>query len=200
MYYVLNCNKNDLVSQVLWAQIQKPAKHDWCNVVEEDLEQVGLGHLTIEDFETFGKHKMKALVKKAIRETSYKYLLEQKKTLSKLKKLEYPELKIQEYLCDGNMSNRHKKLTFKIRTRMLKNFKDNFGQKVTCSLCHEENSEDSQQHGLLNCERIKSDCPEINNEPDTKYENIFSENTTKIKETAKLCDISLRKREWLLNH
>ena len=128
LHYILNCERTELVSQVLWAQILKPVKNDWCNVVEEDLQQVGLGSLTIEDFQTFSKNKMKKLVKEAVKDSAFKYLMNNKEAKSKMKDLQYSELKMQEYLSVQNISNRHKKLAFKIRSNMLPML-NNLGQK-----------------------------------------------------------------------
>ena len=136
LHYILNCERTELVSQVLWAQILKPVKNDWCNVVEEDLQQVGLGSLTIEDFQTFSKNKMKKLVKEAVKDSAFKYLMNNKEAKSKMKDLQYSELKMQEYLSVQNISNRHKKLAFKIRSNMLPML-NNLGQKVICVVCQE---------------------------------------------------------------
>ena len=45
--HILNCDPSDMIYKVLFTKINKPAKNNWCNVVEEDLQAVGLGHLTI---------------------------------------------------------------------------------------------------------------------------------------------------------
>ena len=56
------------------AQIDKPVKGDWCNIVEEDLESEELSYLTIEDFKQTSKYKMKQIVRKAVRTAALEFV------------------------------------------------------------------------------------------------------------------------------
>ena len=53
---------------------------------------------------------MKQIVRKAVKTAALKYLNEAKSGMSKLSNLKYEELKMQDYLVNENMSNRHKQL------------------------------------------------------------------------------------------
>ena len=49
LHYLLHWDKSEMISKVLFAQLNKPAKGDWCLVTNEDLEDLGLGELTFDD-------------------------------------------------------------------------------------------------------------------------------------------------------
>ena len=65
------------------------------------------------------KVKFKTIVKKACKETAFKYLVSIKKRKTKLDNCEYNELKIRNYLKSDKLSSRKQKLLFKLRTRMI---------------------------------------------------------------------------------
>ena len=75
--------------------------------------------------------------------------------------------------------------------------KNNFGFKVACQVCKLPNSEDSQIHAIINCERIKTMFPLYNNET-VKYEDIFGKCSKKISSFLKVADVALRGRLQLL--
>ena len=196
LHYILRQDESELVSQVLSAQIDKPVKGDWCNIVEEDLESVGLSYLTIEDFKQTSKYKMKQIVRKAVKTAALKYLNEAKSGMSKLSNLKYEELKMQDYLVNENMSNRHKQLAFKLRTRMGR-FDRNIGEKGPCLTCQSPGTEDSQEHHLT-CLKILEMCPDIGIQR-VKYMDIFSDEIMKIKQVIEVLDKTIRKREAFLD-
>ena len=84
LHYLLKRDRSETISQVFWAQVNQPVKGDWCLVVMEDLEALGLGHLSLKDLEIISKYKMKRVVKEATRRTAFDYLMKQKETLSKI--------------------------------------------------------------------------------------------------------------------
>lgn len=133
---------------------------------------------------------MKKLVKEAVKDSAFKYLTNNKETMSKMKDLKYSELKMQEYLSVQNINNRHKKLAFKIRSNMLPML-NNLGQKAICLVCQKTNSEDNQKHALLNCDGIKKLVPDIASNTQCNYMDIFSDNVDDIKKTVELCDKSI---------
>ena len=197
LHHILKLKPDEMISKVLWAQIYKPVKNDWSNVVEEDLQAVGLGHMNVEDIQNKTKNQMKRIVKKAIAESAFKNLMEEKTRLKKMENIQYEELDMQKYLSSENIINRHKKLAFKIRTRMT-DLKNNFGKKEKCEICEKPNSEDAQSHAFLDCDVIKVLCLEIRTNVHSKYADFFSGSEEKIQNVVKLCNISLQKRQELL--
>ena len=185
-----------MISQVLFAQIKRPAKGDWYLVVIEDLKTLGLGHLTLEDIASKSKFSMKKLVKEASQKTAFQYLMDKKQGLSKVRDLNYSRLKLQSYLTCHQMNNREKRLTFSLRTRMV-NLPSNYGVKTPCTLCEDPATEDNQFHLLKQCTTLQQACPELLDNA-VSYEDLFCEDNEKISNVVKLFDIALRKREALL--
>ena len=72
-----------MISRVLFAQIKTPVKGDWYLVVKEDLDCLGLGHLTLDDITSKSKYTMKKLVREAMEKTAFEYLMEKKQSMSK---------------------------------------------------------------------------------------------------------------------
>ena len=78
---------------------------------------------------------------------------------------------------------------------MLKVF-HNFGQKIKCPLCKTE--EDDQKH-FIECLILKISCPEILNNTEIKYTDLYSNDIEKQNSLSKLLEIAIRKRSEILN-
>jgi hypothetical protein len=152
LHHILTRSKDSLISQVFWAQVAKPAKGDWSTVVAEDLNSLGLPDLSLKEIEEMSKEKLKAMVKGKVRETAYSHLSRAKESLKKLANITYENLSTQSYLLEPKMSNRHKRLLFQWRTRMIK-VNWNYGLKTNCPICHDY--EDTQEH-LLECKKLRN--------------------------------------------
>ena len=128
-------------------------------------------------------------MKKAAIKVGFAYLLLEKEGKKKMKDLEYKELKTQSYLT-SLISTRKQKLIFKWRTRMTK-VGSNLGQTNPCPTCEFYVSLDSQIH-LFNCEKLNTSNDNI------QYEDIYSNDMTKVSAYADKIDKLLRKREIIL--
>ena len=115
-----------------------------------------------------------------------------------MKNLKFTDLEMQDYLTTAKITIRQKKLAFKLRSRM-GNFKNNMGIKIACQICEIPNTEDSQEHSLLDCDVLKMFCPSVNqNIQKANYSDLFNKDIEKIVNAVKLCDISVRKRQEIL--
>ena len=190
LHHILTRDDNALISRVFWAQVHKPAKGDWCKVVREDLDDVGLTELSFEQIKEMSKEKLKDLVNDHIRSSAFNQLQEDKMKLSKIASKTYDKLDIQPYLTDATVPVRLMILTFRWRMRMI-NVGWNFGKKEKCPLCLKE--DDTQSH-LLYCEKLEEDnttttnCNSLNSE---QYDQ-----TTHIQQLEK----AIRKREVILEN
>ena len=184
-----------MIVKVLKAQENKPSKGDWFSTVINDINEFNL-NLTTDDIKKLSKTQLKNRTKKAMIKTAFENLINDKDTKqkSKLKSLKYDKLKIQKYLKTNKITIKRKIVLFKARTRML-NVLNNFGQHAKCPLC--KIKEDDQTH-LLDCLIIKINCPEILNNMNSKYEDIFSDNVDKQSEICRLVDIAIKKRNELM--
>ena len=194
LHYLLKRDKQEMISKVFWAQCKKPVKGDWCLVVLEDLDSLGLGHLTLTDIGNRSKSQMKKLVKEATKTTALKYLLTKKETLSKMKPLQYSDLRLQPYLTCNSINLRLKRLLFKLRTRMI-SVGYNFGQKKICQVCRLPDTEDRQEHVLLECVKTRIDVESIEiNQLSSVYNVIYSDSIEKTSDYVRKFDLALRRR------
>ena len=81
-----------LIKRVLMAQISKTTKGDWCVVVREDLDSIGLSNLSFEDIATKTKETLKKLITEKIIEAAFTELEGEKRSLSKVAMITYEKL------------------------------------------------------------------------------------------------------------
>ena len=151
LHHILTRDDDALINRVFWAQVRKPAKGDWCQVVREDLNDIGLTELSFDCIKEMNKAELKNLVNDHISSSAFDELQSEKVKLSKMTSLTYDKLEIQPYLTDPTLSTREKLLMFRWRMRMIK-VGWNYGKKEKCPLCLQ--ADDTQNH-LLDCKRLK---------------------------------------------
>ena len=111
--------------------------------------------MTLEDLKKKSANSFKRMMKIKSKEYTLNYLLEIKDSHSKIDNLEYPELKLQNYLRDDEIPLNEARNLYRFRTRVA-NFKENFKNghqscAIPCPLCLVQ--PDTQAHSLQ--------CPEI---------------------------------------
>ena len=85
--------------------------------------------------------------------------------------------KMQKYLRSDELTLRQKKLLFLLRSKMLKikaNFSAFHKNNLTCSLCMDPRSEESEIH-LLSCPTLKQDKVLSEEMTQVKYKDVFGE-------------------------
>ena len=149
--------------------------------------------LNFNEIRDLSKDAFKDLVKKRVRATAFEELKETQKTHSKSKKIEYNEMKMQEYLtANSGMTKQEKAFAFSARAQML-DVKHNFKvgkPNLNCSLgCN--NAEEDQDH-ILRCPvlREKDEKEMIN------YTNIYTQDHIKV---TQITQILMRKFELFTN-
>ena len=73
----------------------------------------------------------------------------------------------------------------------------NFGNKIPCFAC--EMSEDTDRH-LLKCVVLKMSCPDLIENTEYVYDDIFGMDMTKVAKVSTLLKSALRAREILKNN
>ena len=63
LHHILTRDEDALIHQVLTAQINKPVKGDWCIVVREDLDSLGLSYVSFDEISKMSKDQLKILLK-----------------------------------------------------------------------------------------------------------------------------------------
>ena len=147
-------------------QWKHPVKGDWTEEVKTNLEELNIS-LELDDIKKKSKSSFKKLVKVKTTEYTLNYLLSLKEKHSKMDKLTYTELKLQNYLKNKNISVEEARNLFRYRTRVAK-FKENMKSSflvTTCPLCLVQ--PDTQVHSFQ--------CPELRVKLEGIYNDIFTE-------------------------
>ena len=173
-----------MIHQFFTTQWNNPTKGDWTETVRNNLEEFGLP----EDFgflKSKSKSSFKNLVKKKAREIALEQLLENKEKHSKMKNLDYSELKLQQYFQLPEISIAQARNIFKYRTRMLP-FGENFrGQKesVICPLCH---THPDSQVWCLRCPAMRKEISDNANVDDIHTDELKMDTVQAVEEILKV--------------
>ena len=95
LHYILTRKEEDLVSKVFWVQKDHPVKNDFYSTVAKDLEAFGI-EMTFQEIKEYKIEDFKSFVSDRMNQTALEYLNSLKENLSKVKDINYSELKIQE--------------------------------------------------------------------------------------------------------
>ena len=98
-----------------------------------------------------------------------------------MKNIVYKKFKIASYLTDSKFNIDDKILLFSLRTRMVDvkcNFKNGIAD-ISCSFC-DQNEPQTQQH-LMVCPEIFKNCPEMANNHDVDYSDLFKDTDRQLK-------------------
>ena len=112
--------------------------------------------MSLEEIEGKSDYSFKKLVKIRSKQYALEYLLTQKAKHSKMKNLDYMELKLQNYFSNDQINAQEARNLFRYRTRVAKfreNMKNNQELPLACPLCHGQ--PDTQQHSFQ-CTIIQS--------------------------------------------
>ena len=142
---------------------------DWTGLVKDDLKRFNI-NLSITSLQSMSKATFKAMVKREAKRVAFEELLEKKNKHSKIKNLEYKELKMQNYLEEKALNLETKRNMYLYRTNMAQfkvNFKKSYSN-LECDLC---NSHQDDQKSSLRCKGIFN-----GEEENSTYEDIFKEN------------------------
>ena len=120
------------------------------------------------------KTKFKNIVKEKIQLKVMSYLITLQNKHTKSENLHF-DTNMQEYLSAEEMTLSQKKLLFRLRCKMLKiraNFSALYNDKISCSLCDNFDSQETEVH-LLSCPfLLKEDCTK-NEIGKVKFNDVF---------------------------
>ena len=184
LHYLLTQDDDSLLSSFFMAQWENPVPGDWTEQVKIDLEKIKLD-LTLETIKLMSKEEFQKVVKNAINKTAFAYLNVEKQKRDKVKHIEHRYLKLQPYLCPGNLNIREAKLLFHLRTRMV-DVKENFRNKYPDTICPvcKGDLKDTQEHVLV-CSVLNHDRNMIVKSP-VVFSWIFGTDVVKQSEVTRL--------------
>ena len=156
LHYLATLNQSEMLYKVFIAQRKFPVKDDWTEEAKANLEELDLD-CTLEELKLKSQNSFKRMVKTKVKEYTLNYLLEVKEKHSKMDNLYYNNLKLQNYLKDGDKSVEEQQNLYRYRTRVAK-YKENMKNSYTntsqaCPLCLVQ--PDTQQHSVQ-CSEVKS--------------------------------------------
>ena len=134
-----------------------------------------------EEIKNISKNKFKLYLRTKILEGAFQYLQKSRKRLKKGSQIEYTKFSIQNYLKSNELKFEEKIFLFKIRCEMT-NVKVNFSKMYVdnkCDLCIQDQIQ-SDSH-LLECLTIINNCPELKNDNETEYQDLFDSMQSQIK-------------------
>ena len=171
---ILKRDDDELTKKVYFAQKNDPSKGDFTELIKADFALIDetLDENAVEKSET---QSYKKYIKSRMRNAALKYLNEKKKTHSKIKDIEYQELKTQEYLTSPLFNDEEASILFSLRSRYVDcklNFRNKYKEEdLLCPWCMKE--DDDQKH-MLNCEVLNTHFSSSDVVDDKiMYEDIF---------------------------
>ena len=186
LHHILTREENALIKQVFRAQEGYPGKGDWCQVVREDLDSLGLVDKSFDEIALKSKESLRTLVTEKMYEVALENLREESLKLSKLATTSYSKLEMQSYLTGDKLSTRLKQLAFRWRTKMIK-VGWNYGKKESCPICLQ--ADDTQNH-LLECTYL--------NDANTMTDCDLNRNNYNLTQHMKRLEVAIRKRDIIL--
>ena len=148
---ILKRNDTEFTKQIYISQKANPLSGDWCNLVAEDFNKIGL-HISDEHIAQLNDVDYKQLIRKKVHETALQDLYQLQEGHSKVRDNIYNGLqKPTQYLVNRNISYRQASIMFALRSKTLRGIKNNFkkmySDNTLCWVC--ERSEDTQEHLIL---------------------------------------------------
>ena len=98
LHHIVTRQDDALIKKAFSAQADQPVKGDWVIVVKEDMDHIGLGHLTFDDIAGMSKEALRTMVKAKAGDTAWRELMAQKVKSSKMAHLKYESFSMQSYL------------------------------------------------------------------------------------------------------
>ena len=194
LHYLLQQDKDSMVYKVLESTRQNPLNNDFVKTCEKYLKQLDI-NLTFEQIGLLSPWSIKKLVKEKTTAAAFKYLLEIKNKQTKISHIKYDNLKMQEYLVDGNRNTEISKFIFKARSMTL-NLKTQKSWKYSDSLCVGCGVNIETGDEAINCSGFADNKEE--NIQTKSYQLFFDGTVSEMSEVAKELIRRLKVRDKLL--
>ena len=184
---ILQRDDSELTRRVYIAQKNDPTPGDFVDLLYKDFKSIKVVQ-NDDAIQTMDKHTYKQRIKSKVKEAAFLYLKEKQQQHSKVRDLNYDQLKTQCYMTSPLFSNEEVNMLHALRSRST-DCKNNFKQKyinsnILCTLCQLE--DEDQQH-VLRCTIIQSKFKSEDVISETpEYEYLFSDDVQKQKRITAL--------------
>ena len=189
LQYILKQDKESMMFRILKAIEENPVKNDFVFTCKKYLEILKM-NTTFEQLEKLSKIQLKKIIKERIQHEALVYLKIQQMKQEKIKNINYNQLKMQDYLAEGDRNILVSKIIYRARgmTLDLKMQKKWKYEDILCEGCH-ENEETGEE--VLRCEKLGSNVQQVD------YTWFYSELVTKKILVGKVLVQKLKKRKQL---
>ena len=191
-HHIVNQNDEETIKKVYNKQKEEAVKGDWIKLIEKDFSFIGK-EMDENKIKETSKSAYKKWIKREVKKAAFESYLKERNALSKIKDVQYSELKIQDYLKDKMFNRSERKLLYALRSKCYnakQNFKSLYKNNMNCRFGCMEN--ESQEHILTQCTPVSGDSC-------IQYSDIF-ENVTKQKQSIKQFLVIDQLREDKLKH
>ena len=176
-----------MIYNVLKAIEENPVKNDFVLTCKKYLEKLKMT-LTFEEIEKMSKFQLRKVLREKIKDEALVFLKSQQMKQEKIKNIEYKELKMQDYLAQGDRNISISKIIYKARGQTLdiKMHKKWKYDDISCVGCNKNNESGDE---ILRCENLGK------NEEKLEYDLFFSEFVMKQISVGKIMIKKLKKRK-----
>ena len=187
LQYILKQNKNSMVYKIFKAIEENPIKNDFVNTCKKYLDILKI-KTNFEGIAKMSKIKLKKILREKTNYEAFVYLKSQQMVQEKIKNILYKELKMQDYLAEGDRNLLVSKVVYKARGQVLdiKMQKRWKYDDLNCEGC-QENLETGEE--IMMCEKLGK------NESNAEYSWFYSDLVCKQILAGKIIIKKLKKRK-----
>ena len=143
-----------MIQKIFEAQKIKPSPGDFIELVNNDLEMIGL-KITEEEMRKISKQKFKKIVKTNVMNAAFIYLKDLQQTHSKMKNVHYEKFEISKYLSSPMFSRNERYLLLALRTRTLRGVRSDFPGVYKDKMCPLGCGDQDTIPNILKCSVLK---------------------------------------------
>ena len=186
LHSILQKSPEELVRRVFEAQKADTSPGDFCELVSEDKDILGI-NMSDQEIGSMSKCKLKKIVKNNTKEAAFKYLQSLKESHSKLDGLEYSNFEKASYLSSPLFRSEDMKLLLGLRTRTVNGIRNDFRGMYPDNMCPLNCGEVDTLPHILQCSVIKlHHTNSMLAQEDITYQDIFSSNVVRQKQVTEL--------------
>ena len=186
LHSILQKSPEELVRRVFEAQKADTSPGDFCELVSEDKDILGI-NMSDQEIGSMSKCKLKKIVKNNTKEAAFKYLQSLKESHSKLDGLEYSNFEKASYLSSPLFRSEDMRLLLGLRTRTVNGIRNDFRGMYADNMCPLNCGEVDTLPHILQCSVIKlHHTNSMLAQGDITYQDIFSSNVVRQKQVTEL--------------
>ena len=199
LHTILQRNPCEMLPKIYQAQKINPSPGDFVNLVQNDLEILGL-NISEHEMKQTTKSKLKKIVKEKVHNAAFQYLKSLQQSHSKMSNVKYEKFDISQYLCSPLFNRDSRGLLLALRTRTVRGIKCDFPGLYKDKMCPLGCGDLDTIQNILSCKILRQYHTSENIvSGDINFEDIFSHDVSKQKQVTNLYENLLQIRNNLLN-